>query len=895
MRTSASAPALHPAIAAVHIALAVLLSAAAAKVVAAQEAQQEHQDAEAPVFLNAVEVGGLGATDGSFKAGEYNGLYRSGVFALGNVNLRDRTAYDSPSARRWRLEGRDLGLDTRSAFAEFGTQGRYRIIGAFGQLRRNRSDTYQTIYDGAGSHVLTLPPTWIVPTIASPAGNTLSARGLVPANGAAPYLGTGATNQGALIQPTGAQIALVNAAAAADLAAFHDVKIFTTRTSALAAITYHFDERWAVDADIRPEHKEGSKPMGTVSRNTGGDIATIVPDPIDNNHNQVDTAIHYTGKRAFLQAGYYGSFFTNHVPFMSWQNWATSGGTVNTMSSAPNNMFSQLSGSAALKVGATGRITADGSYGRASQNEAFLTDATTPVVPVSSPDALVVSRLFHAKFTNRPRKSLNVAVSYRLEDRDNRTPIHLFQYSDAGESPAVNNNFVAGPNNPFGLVLAQNANANRPYSRTSHQVSLDVDYKLTSVQGVKAGYDFERLNRACPGAWIDCEDAARTNQQTARADWHATIRSAITARAGYAHAMRRAPAYNENAFLALVPFAGVSPASATGGATAVSFMNANGWNGWGPPLGFAATTGNMNVFFPGNSALANAQYANNNRISELRGLRRYWVADRDRDQIRSSLAWQAGESYSFQGGVNFNRDDYPGSTYGLQNAKGWTADIDAAYMPSDTLSADVFYTYERQAGVSAGNTYTANSNAATIANGQPGAIFLAGNACDSFATLQERNNHNKLDPCLNWSSDTRDRVHTVGFDLTKKVGIVAFTGMLTLARAQSTDNVSGGNWANNVLNGAGGPPTTIAAYFIPAAPLPVVTSNTAEFRAAGTVPIAKSRSLKISYAYLQMSSSDWMYEGMSTGAGTLSGVLPTNEQPFKYKVSVFGFSYVMSF
>ena len=44
-----------------------------------------------------------------------------------------------------------------------------------------------------------------------------------------------------------------------------------------------------------------------------------------------------------------------------------------------------------------------------------------------------------------------------------------------------------------------------------------------------------------------------------------------------------------------------------------------------------------------------------------------------------------------------------------------------------------------------------------------------------------------------------------------------------------------------------------------------------------------------------MTSSDWMYEGMQIGLGTPSGVLPTNEQPFSYKVHVLGVSYAVTF
>ncbi len=173
-----------------------------------------------------------------------------------------------------------------------------------------------------------------------------------------------------------------------------------------------------------------------------------------------------------------------------------------------------------------------------------------------------------------------------------------------------------------------------------------------------------------------------------------TLGEKVTARVGYAYSARRAPDYNENAFLALVPYANVSPAAATGGATALSFMQANGWNGWGPAAGFAVTTGNMNLFFPSNNALANAMYANNNRISELPGMRRYYVADRNRDKLRALLSWQATEQLSFQGGLDLNKDRYPGSTYGVQDAKNWAVNVDGTYALGDATSVNVCYTYE---------------------------------------------------------------------------------------------------------------------------------------------------------------------------------------------------------
>src|SRR5207249_532792 len=158
---------------------------------------------------------------------------------------------------------------------------------------------------------LTLPATWIVPTIAGSSGsnnatNIVSARGLATELGDAPYIdvATNSTGMGSLLVPSSAQKAQVDVAAAADVPLFHNVDLSTTRTRFDAVFNYNFDKRWGFDASFRPEHKEGVKPMGTVSRNTGGDISTIITDRIDTDHNQVNLSLNFKGARSFAQAGY---------------------------------------------------------------------------------------------------------------------------------------------------------------------------------------------------------------------------------------------------------------------------------------------------------------------------------------------------------------------------------------------------------------------------------------------------------------------------------------------------------------------------------------------------------------------------------------------------------------
>src|SRR4051812_12053538 len=93
-----------------------------------------------------VEIGAGNVSEGSFKAGEYNGLQKKGAFGIAALDFRGGGAYDSTSAFRWRVKGTDLGLDTRNLAAEAGVQGKYRVTFGYDSLLRNRSDSYQTPY-----------------------------------------------------------------------------------------------------------------------------------------------------------------------------------------------------------------------------------------------------------------------------------------------------------------------------------------------------------------------------------------------------------------------------------------------------------------------------------------------------------------------------------------------------------------------------------------------------------------------------------------------------------------------------------------------------------------------------------------------------------------------------
>jgi MtrB/PioB family decaheme-associated outer membrane protein len=840
---------------------------------------------------NTIEVGAGYVSEDSFKFGEYNGLFNKGLFGIFNLDLSGGGAYGSGDPTRWRLVGTDLGLDTRNVAAEYGEQGRFRINLGFDELRRMRSDTYQTPFLGAGSDTLTLPSNWLKPFVPQVNANNINFRSLSPTTGLAP-----SNVAGVVTPPTAAQQATVNNIIAADRPAFHNVDLDTKRTTYEGGFSYNIDRNWAFKVSAKHEKKDGLKPLGTVTSQVS-EYSTVIPDPIDQTTDQYNVSLTYTGDKAFMQVAYYGSVFKNDVQAITWQD-ANDPTKTATISSAPSNDFHQFILTGGYNFSPTTKLVMNASYGRNTQDDAFVTagqNAQFPVgFPASSLNGLVVTTAFNARLTAKPVKGVNLVANYKYDDRDNRTSVNTYLFQDANEarsSGASAFNAALGlPANTLGTNI--NIYANRPYSKKLNQFNLDADYAVAKGHTLKGGYEFQQIDRECDGSWINCADAPRTRENTVKAEWRANVIENVSGRLAYAYSERRVN-YDENAFLALVPMANVVPA---GGATvsAYQYLLQTGLTGFGPVAGLPATplTGNALIFSPNNNILPQALYGSRNNINEEVGMRRFNMADRNRDKVRATVNWDATDKFSLQGGLDYNKDDYSHSAYGLKSAENWAFNLEGSYAVNSQLSGQVFYTYEDIRSRSAGISFAGNSTNAFV--GQAGNTIVSGGC---FQTVPERNQNAKIDPCNNWSTDMRDKVDTFGAGFKYKNlmgGRLDILGDLVFTHARTDIGVAGGSYANNPFAlaapapalGAGVP----AVFFIPAANMPTVTTKTIDLRLVGQYSIDKSSAVRLLYWFQHMNSSDYVYDGMQFG--TLTNVMPTNEQPFHYNVHVVGVSYI---
>ncbi len=832
-----------------------------------------------------IELGAGYVNRGSYKFGEYNGLQKEGLYAIGNIDIEKRAPYDSNDTTHFRVRGRNLGLDTRELNVDFGKQGRFKVNLGYDELRRNISDTYQTPFLGTGTGTLTLPSTWLKPIVPQVNGANLNYRALSELTSEAPNLAG---------PPTAAQLDAVRAIRNADVPAFHDYTLQTKRTRYDAGFAYNFGPAWEVTGSFRHEIKDGTKPLSALTGfGAGGDSVVVIPELIDTTTEQYNLGLNYTGEKFFSQIAYYGSVFDNKVKSMTWQD-PKNPAVSPSISTAPSNQFHEINFTGGYNFTRNTKLVVSGGYGRNTQNDVFMNpplfNTETFEAPSASANALVITKSLDLKLTARPVPAWNVAGSLKYNERDNRTPVREFLFYDIDEET----NAPATPS-PFSSFLGRtdvgnnvNIYNNRPQSKTVNQAKFDTDYRLTKKHTIAAGYEWEKIDRSCNGTWIACSDADTTKEQTLRAEWRAEFSEDISTRVALAHSQRKVN-YNENAWLAEVPLANVVGTGAT--VSVYDYITQNGLTGFGPLLGFPTTplTGNAAVLTPNNNIVLQRFYGSRNNISEIPGMRRYNLADRNRDKIRTSVNWQATERLSLQGGLDFNRDDYSHSVYGLQEAKDYALNLDGNYLIGEDFSVGVFFNHEnQQSKMTSTPSNISNTNPATsVANN-----VLSGSPC--FTSVQAHNGSAKIDPCNQWSEDFRDTTNTLGFELTKKKmfgGKFDLTGNLIFTQAKSDINVSGGTYVNNPRTATAGEP---GVFFISAENFSQIKTDIFELGLNGEYRLGKSSAVRMKYSYQNLKSSpDYIYEGMRFGSQT--AVIPTNEQVSRYSIHTIGVSYVYRF
>lgn len=455
----------------------------------------------ATIYTSFVEAGIGYNSEDSFKFGEYSGLQSDGPFAIGNLLVRRRAAFDSGDTHYYEARADNLGLESRSARLEYGQQGTFKLFFVFDQLPHYRFDDGRTPFNGVGSGNLTLPAGWV------PGADTSGFTALNPN--------------------------------------LKSVEIKTDRMKFGGGFSWNFAPEWELKGSYMHEHKDGLETVAGIFGTSGGNPrAAILPEPIEQNTHQAELNLSYTGKKLQATFAYSASFYENDEKSLIWANPYTANaawdpsqdynlGGQGRLGVYPDNSAHQVSMSVGYTPDPTTRIAGNFSYGMMLQNEKFLpytiNSSLLVAAPLQSTDSLNgLVHKYHANLTvtNRPTRKLNLNGKYTFDKRDNDTPrsVYLTVPNDSADQ---------------GSLSDARARVNRPYSYSSHKISADAGYRVIPSVKLYGGYDFEYRTRTFSEVDANYENTGRLKARFTPSPY-------VSGTLGYSGSFRRGSSYESN-------------------------------------------------------------------------------------------------------------------------------------------------------------------------------------------------------------------------------------------------------------------------------------------------------------------------------------------------------------
>ncbi len=372
--------------------------------------------------------------DDAYRFGYGTGLEDAGAFLDGDVSL----TWWGEGARFFAVDGSKLGTRARDIYFSGGDQGRYEFSFGYDEIPTRLNNSGSSPFTNIGSSALALPSGWLT------AGNAQLMPGLASA-----------------LTPVG---------------------IGQNRKAFDFGLRFFAGSRWSQEISWRHEARDGLQPFSGSFLT----LSTVLPAPIDYETDILEATVAYTASRWQANLGYYGSFFSNNAPILSWQNPFSPivpGADFGSAARPPDNDFHQLTLSGNYRWQGNTRLVGHLALGKASQNDAFAPYTVNSLLasnplPALSADARVDSTLINggARLSGKLFNGLNFKAFYRKHERDNQTPIYAMQTVTTD-------------------VYQDVVRRNSPFSFDKSQFGLDLGYRLPGQVRASAGFEREEYDR----------------------------------------------------------------------------------------------------------------------------------------------------------------------------------------------------------------------------------------------------------------------------------------------------------------------------------------------------------------------------------------------------------------
>lgn len=586
------------------------------------------------------------------------------------------------------------------------------------------------------------------------------------------------------------------------------VEIETERQRIAGGIKKHFGKRWTAQASFHHEHKDGLDAQAFAFGTNGGNPAAMVlPVPIDYDTNRANVMLEYAGERGQVQLGYELSLFSNGNDSLTFQNpfaRRPSGGAWDPATRFPNgfgqaalppdNQAHQVTLSAGYNLWQTTRVMGNFSWTRMTQDERFLPYSILGACPDAGATTL-------ESCTPLPRNSLdgqidNILLNLSVASR----PIRRMEVRASYRFEDRNNDtpqdvylYIPGDGEDQAAdFTADTARLNLPYSFTEHVGKVDVGYRVLPRVKASVGYEYDQKHR-------DLQEVAITREHTVHGKIRVNPLDTVSGWVEYAHGIRRGSNYVDNR-----PF----------------LLNHT----------------------PEHLAASGDTFENDPR------LRKFWLADRDRDSGRAVVTLMPSSRFALTLDGSLTHDDFGSTALGLQARNQISTTVDASYAPTEAVTGHAFFTYEKLRYEQRGCSF------------DPFPPPPATECIDAPPAPESQ-----------WKAETQDDVYTAGVGLDWHVikNRLDFGMDYTFSKAFTEIDVTGG--------------TNIAF-----AQFPDIVSRRHSLGFHLDYRLREQLTARFGYRYEMLSTKDWSVDDV--GLDTISEVISLGEGSPDYNGHVFGLS-----
>ena len=463
---------------------------------------QDHPLAGDWSYRLSVEAGAVARGSGNAPRLRNYGDYRDGA----TLNYFDLGLERPASAHYFDFTAGAVGREDQHYRASVGRYGDFRTSFYFSQHPTLFTDRARTLFQGAGTGILTLSPGLV-------AGNNSAAQVAAALQSASPF------NLG-----------------------------FTRKNSGLS-----FDATPAAHlrlyASYAQDQKNGARPFGGAASFPGVTVVETI-EPIDYRTHNVAAGLQWMGEKAQANVTYSGSFFRNAVGTLTWDYPLAIDPPFlqrGRMDLYPDNNLHNLKLDLSATLPWRGRLTGGVSVTRMTQDDALIAPTvnsglvggvdlanwnTAGALSQRSASARIDTRLIHLGGSFAPVSDLTLQLKLRHYDEDNRTRYTAFnpltgQFGYLGLDGG-NGNIVPG----FTRVQVQSM----PFEQRKDNYSAEADYRLFRRTNLTFGYEREEIR-------APHREYARTQEDRVRAGLNNRDLPWATIRLSYEHADRRGDHY----------------------------------------------------------------------------------------------------------------------------------------------------------------------------------------------------------------------------------------------------------------------------------------------------------------------------------------------------------------